>query len=168
MKTTPEERGSAIEEIVRHLPRRNGQLARLLARHARSTLPRGMASILGAVDGAPRSITQLAEREGLAQPTVTRMVGRLHALGLVERLRDPADRRVVLVQLTPAGKAELRRLRARYRAVLRRYLSELGPGELAELGRASEALQRLIDALQGNPGVNAGSGRRPGRRSGSS
>lgn len=54
------------------------------------------------------------EEEGLASSTIgermitrdsdiTRLVDRLAARGLVERYRDPGDRRVARVRLTPAG-----------------------------------------------------------------
>src|SRR4051794_25340872 len=112
------DRPARIGELARLLPRRNALLARLLAREAGNPLPRGMASLLGALDEEPRQITRLAEREGLAQPTVTRMVERLEALGLVTRERDAADGRAVVVRLTPAGAQELASLRTRYAAVL--------------------------------------------------
>ncbi len=49
------------------------------------------------------SISGLAELLGLGLPNVTGLVDRLEERGLVERHRDPDDRRVVHVTLTPAG-----------------------------------------------------------------
>src|SRR5205823_12001244 len=43
-------------------------------------------------------------------PDVTRLVDRLEAAGLAERARTAADRRVVLVRITPAGRELLARL----------------------------------------------------------
>jgi DNA-binding MarR family transcriptional regulator len=49
------------------------------------------------------SISGLAEVLGMGLPNVTGLVDRLEERGLVERLRDPGDRRVVRVHLTEAG-----------------------------------------------------------------
>jgi DNA-binding MarR family transcriptional regulator len=154
------DRKAVIEEVVRWLPQRNSQLGRLLAREAKLPLRRGMASILTALGEQPRSITQLAEREGLAQPTVTRMIARLESIGLVERARRPEDRRIVMVQITPEGRKILNEMRARYRAVLRAELASFSDAELDALVLASRALQRLIETMQSKahvPGANSSS-----------
>lgn len=49
------------------------------------------------------SITGLASLMGMGLPNVTGIVDRLEERGLVERRRDPDDRRVVHVRLTDAG-----------------------------------------------------------------
>jgi DNA-binding MarR family transcriptional regulator len=149
-----------IEEIVQLLPQRNSQLGRLLTRQAKLPLRRGMASILTALGQQPRSITQLADREGLSQPTVTRMIARLEAVGLVERKRQTDDRRVVMVHITPAGRETFNELRARYRAVMREELASFTDDELEALVTASRVLQQLIEQLQANaqsPSPNRGS-----------
>ena len=62
-------------------------------------------------EGIPQS--QLAEALCVEPPTVTRMLQRMEASGLVERRADPADARVSLVSLTEQGRqAELPILRA--------------------------------------------------------
>lgn len=56
---------------------------------------------------APVSVGELGERLGLDSGTLTPLLKRLEQAGLVERRRDPADERRVLISLTPTG-AELR------------------------------------------------------------
>ena len=56
----------------------------------------------------PRRLTDLAVTEDVTQPSMTALVRQLVDLGLAERRRDPADARVVLVALTPAGRQYLR------------------------------------------------------------
>jgi DNA-binding MarR family transcriptional regulator len=141
-------REDAIAAIVASMPRHNTQLARLLYRQAGSPIPRGMATLLAALDERPQRITQLAAREGLAQPTVTRMINRLEALGLVERRRDDGDRRVFVVGITVKGRRELKQLRARYSAVLRTTLAKMDDEQIDALARGAEALQALIVALR--------------------
>jgi DNA-binding MarR family transcriptional regulator len=55
-------------------------------------------------------ISEISERMVTRDPDVTRLVDRLIKQGLVRRERDSEDRRVVLVEFTPAGLALLSRL----------------------------------------------------------
>ena len=87
--------------------------------------------IKGAPDGSETAtITELASRLRLAQQTVTDLVRRAEAAGLIERGRSPDDRRIVLLRLTTDGERRLassvhqhagerRRLRAMLRAIER-------------------------------------------------
>jgi len=51
------------------------------------------------------TVSQVGERLSLDSGTLTPLLKRLEAAGLVQRLRDTADERRVLLQLTPAGRA---------------------------------------------------------------
>jgi DNA-binding MarR family transcriptional regulator len=79
---------------------------------------------------------------------MTLLVKRLEERGWVARERDAADRRAVLVSLTPGGAEALEQARAGYRAVLARHLAAMSADEAAALTTATEALGHLIDALQ--------------------
>jgi DNA-binding MarR family transcriptional regulator len=60
--------------------------------------------VLASLSGSePISIGQLAQITTIKQPTVTRVLDRMQAKGLVERLPNDGDRRVTLVRITPAG-----------------------------------------------------------------
>jgi DNA-binding MarR family transcriptional regulator len=54
-------------------------------------------------------MTELAEKVLLSPSGLTRLVDRLVARGLVERLTDPDDARVTLAALTDEGRRELRK-----------------------------------------------------------
>ena len=54
--------------------------------------------------GRPMMITEIARCLYLETPSVTSMVDRLSERGLVERMKDPKDRRKALVALTRKGK----------------------------------------------------------------
>lgn len=56
--------------------------------------------------GAPYRLSpgQLAERSKLSSGAMTNRLDRLEQAGLVKRLPDPADRRALHVELTPAGR----------------------------------------------------------------
>lgn len=91
---------------------------------------------------APQSVGALGERLHLDSGTLTPLLKRMEAAGLVTRQRNSSDERRVLVGLTPPGAA----LREAAQDVPLTLASELGlsPGELSDL-RAT--IQHLVDML---------------------
>ena len=61
-------------------------------------------------EGAPATVRGLAGEMQVSKPSVTRSIDRLETLGLLRRKPDVADRRSVLVALTPAGQGFRRRI----------------------------------------------------------
>jgi DNA-binding MarR family transcriptional regulator len=122
------------------------RLAHVLLRGSGSGLSRTAASVLHRLASAgPQRVTELAAFESIAQPSATALVGRLEAQGLVARADDPADRRAVLVSVTPAGEAVLRERRAARAEVLGARLASLDDAERATLAAAVPLLQRLAE-----------------------
>src|SRR3954469_14512859 len=64
---------------------------------------------LNALAGGVPSQRELAARLNVSEPVVVEMVDALEARGLVERRRDPADRRSNALTVTAAGQAALER-----------------------------------------------------------
>jgi len=139
---------AAALDVAAALPQRAARLSRLLYRHSTRELSRTEAGVLSTLSEQRRRITELAEMEGLAQPTVTVLVGKMEERGLVSRERDTSDGRAVLVDITDEGRAALDRLRAQYREVLGERMASMSPKEVAAMRAASETLGALIDALQ--------------------
>jgi DNA-binding MarR family transcriptional regulator len=102
------------------------------------------ASTLSTLDRTgPRRLTDLAVIEGVTQPSMSVLVTGLEQAGLAMRRPDPADKRVVLVDLTPAGADYMR---ARRRAGARAFtdlIDKLPDDEAAALAAAVPALNRL-------------------------
>jgi DNA-binding MarR family transcriptional regulator len=93
----------------------------------------------------PLTPSELAQRERVQRPTVTRMLARLEEDGIVQRAADPADGRSFLVSLTPAGLELLHEVRTRKDAYLARRLSELDDEEREALARAADVLEHLLE-----------------------
>jgi len=94
-------------------------------------------------------VRELAARERISPPAMTKHVDRLERDGLVARTPSPADRRRVGLALTAEGQRVLRRVRSRRTAWLATRLRELTPGELAALAAAVEPLSRLLHEEEG-------------------
>src|SRR3984957_2573531 len=88
-------------DIAGQLLVRAAALARLVAKQVGGDLSRTEAGILHTLSFGPRRITELAEFEGLAQPTTTLLVKRLEDRGWVRRERQNYDGRIVMVSVTP-------------------------------------------------------------------
>lgn len=93
-------------------------------------------------DGA--RVSRIGERLHLDSATLTPLLKRLEARGLVTRRRSPVDERVVGVFLTAEGKRLRRRAEGIPRALLARTC--LSPGELAGLRAALQELTRTLRA----------------------
>jgi len=148
----PPNRLQRVDEIASQLPGQVALLRRLLVRHLRGELSRTDAGVLSTVSDGARRITELAELEGLAQPTMTILVKALEQKGLVTRERHAGDGRVVMVHLTEAGAAALRELRAQASAALRSALGDISDEQVDALIAATESLQALIVLLREGAG----------------
>jgi DNA-binding MarR family transcriptional regulator len=91
-------------------------------------------------------LSELAALERVAAPTITKIVEALVARGLVERRDDPGDRRACLVQLTPVGKREMKRLQFERNRRLEHLIGQLDSSDQAALSAAIPALMRLSEA----------------------
>jgi DNA-binding MarR family transcriptional regulator len=96
------------------------------------------------VFGGPLQIGDLAAAEGVAAPTMTRLVDGLQRDGLVRRETDPDDGRRVRVRATPKGTRVLRRGRARRVRALAGGLDALDRRELDDLIRGVAVLERVL------------------------
>lgn len=99
----------------------------------------------------PLTLGELAAREHVSAPTVTRIVEKLQRDGLVERTTSATDGRVAYVEVTERGQRLVLDLRSRRTRWLAERLSELSPAELAALEQAAPVLERLVaGASQGD------------------
>ena len=91
----------------------------------------------------PLTPGQLAERERIQPPSMTRTVNSLVDLGLVAKAEHPTDGRQVVVSLTDAGVAEVDETRRRRDAWLADRLRQMTKDERDLLADAAELLRRI-------------------------
>ena len=84
------------------------RLHRRLRQQAAGGLTQSQASALASIGqlGSP-TLGELAARESVQPPSMTRIVAALEQMGLVTRVIDAADRRVARVTLTDQGREVL-------------------------------------------------------------
>jgi DNA-binding MarR family transcriptional regulator len=145
------DRSDRIDYVSSHLLPRAALLCRQLVRRLGGDLSRTEVGLLNTLSDGPRRITELAELERLAQPTMTLLVKRLEQQGLVTRERQADDGRVVLVTLTAAGTGALESYRAQASAALGVHLAAMPDDEVEALASATHTLAHLVTHLQQEP-----------------
>jgi MarR family transcriptional regulator, lower aerobic nicotinate degradation pathway regulator len=90
----------------------------------------------------PASQATLGRRTGIDRSYVVEVVNELSNGGLVERARDPDDRRRNVVTITPAGVRQLRRLDGVLAEVQDELFAPLSADERAQVARL---LARVLD-----------------------
>jgi MarR family transcriptional regulator, transcriptional regulator for hemolysin len=80
-----------------------------------------------------RNQRELAEAVGIREATLTHHLNSMDEEGLITRTRDPANRRVHLVELTEAGEAAFQRMRGAATAFDQRLRSGLSGDDVAQL-----------------------------------
>ena len=128
---------------LRHVLARGG---RRLRQEAGTDLSPSLNAALATVERyGPLTPSELAARERVQRPTVTRIVARLEEAGLVARAPDPADGRSALISVTADGRALLATGRVRKDAFLSERLEALGPEDRATLERAATLLEGMLE-----------------------
>jgi DNA-binding MarR family transcriptional regulator len=151
MKPLTTTRADAVDIVATTFLRRSSLLMRLVTSFGSRELSRTEAGLLLTLLEGPRRITELADSEALAQPSVTKLVDRLQQRALVARERSPHDGRVVLVSISAEGRELVDASRLQVQAMMRDTVAALSDGELAGLVAASETMGRMIEMLQHSP-----------------
>jgi len=103
------------------------------------------ASLLIQIEKEPGiGVNELAARERMSAPGMSKAIGRLETQGLVAR-RQLADKRRFGLQVTDEGKRVLASVRRRRTAWLAERLRGLEPEELDRIDAAIEPLLKLLD-----------------------
>lgn len=122
-----------LHQLDRAVPEHSVSLAQVFALHELDT-------------GTSMSQRDLADRLRLEKSTVSRLVADLDRKGLLERERDPANRRVYRLRITPAGHALHAGMRDSQHPPLARWVDALTPDERKALLIGLAALVRVVRA----------------------
>lgn len=123
-----------------------GRLARQLRRRSTAGLTLTQLSALASVELLePVRLSDLAAREGVAAPTMTRIAASLVEAGLCERNDSPDDARSSLLTTSAVGRKALRAVRAERTQLLARRLEGLPEQHREHLADAVALLEALVE-----------------------
>ncbi|MDE2818650.1 MAG: MarR family transcriptional regulator [Chloroflexota bacterium] len=98
--------------------------------------------------GAPQPISFFADGVFSNRSNATQMIDRLQAEGYVERVKNPKDRRSVLVQLTASGAQELEAGHARHQQLAQALFAPFSDQERDAAIRTLRRVLSLLEAYQ--------------------
>jgi DNA-binding MarR family transcriptional regulator len=122
-----------------------GRLNRRIRIDGRESVPPLQLSAMVTVEEhGPLRLSELARREAVSVPTMSRVLAALDEQGLVVRTPDPQDARGVLVTLSDEGSRRLAQVRSHRTALVARRLARLDVAQRASLVAAMPALEALL------------------------
>ncbi|MHA6625192.1 MarR family winged helix-turn-helix transcriptional regulator [Pseudonocardia sichuanensis] len=122
-----------------------GRLHRRIRIDGRESVPPLQLSALVTVEQhGPMRLSELARREAVSAPTMSRVLSALDEQGLVIRTPDPNDARGVQIVLSDAGAAKLAEVRSHRTALVARRLGRLDDDERRRIADALPALEALL------------------------
>jgi DNA-binding MarR family transcriptional regulator len=148
------------DRLARTLARQRGEYMNALVHEGVSTAQMGVLMRLRYFGDL--SITGLAEILGLGLPNVTGLVDRLEERGLVERWRDPNDRRVVHVHLTESGSRIPDGMECLQRDVLGRVMQAMDRGTLERCLAVVDEVETEVGPVRADPRCTGPGVRRTG------
>ena len=101
------------------------------------------------------SMSRIADLLDVSLSNATGLIDRMAERGLVERIRVPDDRRVVLVLLSAEGQAQLDALEILRRDLLQKILERLDATQLARLSRSLTDVHMAVTSLVEAEGAEA-------------
>jgi DNA-binding MarR family transcriptional regulator len=122
-----------------------GRLNRRIRIDGRESVPPLQLSAMVTVEElGPLRLSELARREAVSVPTMSRVLAALDEQQLVVRTPDPQDARSALVTLSEEGARRLAQVRSHRTALVARRLRRLDAAQRAALAAALPALEALL------------------------
>ena len=88
----------------------------------------------------PLSLSDIAQKILTTGGNLTMVVGNLEKQGLANRQKSPQDGRVLIVSLTPKGKALIRRTFSSHAAAITEFMAALTPAQQKQFGELCRQL----------------------------
>ena len=138
---------TTLTELAARVRLAVGRLNRRIRIDGRESIPPLQLSALVTVEEhGPMRLSELARREAVTAPTMSRVLSALDEQGLVIRSPDPTDARGVRIVLSETGAARLAEVRTHRTALVARRLSRLDTTQRRLLSEAMPALEALLVA----------------------
>lgn len=106
--------------------------------------PARLSALSVLVFAGPKTMSELAVKERVKVPTMSRLVAAMEEEGLVRRERHGTDARSVVLHPTAKGRRILERARELRLSLLETLLSQASAREIATVREAAEIVDRLV------------------------
>lgn len=110
-------------------------------------MPFSHVQILCMLSGGSMTIGQISRALGIAKPNITPLLDNLKERGLLERIRSDKDRRIVNVELLPAGVEMAARIRQSIAEQVCTWPESIGAGDAKRLNNALATLISMSKVL---------------------
>lgn len=145
---TAEAARSAAHTLAELAPRLGRIIASTLEADPEVALSLRQYRMLERLTERPHRTGELASASGIAQPTASAAVATLEARGLVDRKRDPADRRATLIEINEAGRRVLGVAKERVLERLSVVTAEMTEQDAEALAALQPVLVKGMDRLR--------------------
>ncbi len=95
----------------------------------------------------PLPMSELGKRLYMSKPYMTVLVDQLLQGGLVQRIPDTRDRRVINIAITPEGRRHLKQAASLYKENIKNILSDLDAEDLEDLCQSLEKIRNIISRI---------------------
>ena len=131
------------DEVLRTIP----LVTRKVAADLRKSAPNMKLAHIGLltiIAQSPHSLSELADLHAASMPTMSKTITTIENLGWVARIRSDSDRRIVMIEATPAGKAALRKVHELAIAPIEEALDSLTATQRQKLSAGLKILRETI------------------------
>ena len=137
------------DEVLRIIPLVTRKVAADL-RKSDPSMKLAHIGLLTMVAQSPRSLSELSDLHAASMPTMSKTITTIENLGWVARSRSNSDRRIVMIEATPAGRAALREVHELAIAPIAEALDSLTATQRQKLSAGLKILRDTItDASPG-------------------
>lgn len=134
-----------LTDLAVHLRIVVGRLHRRIRIDGRESIgPLQLSALVTVEKHGPLRLSELARREAVTAPTMSRVLSALDEQGLVVRTPDPQDARGVLITLSELGEGKLAEVRTQRTALVARRLARLDDDQRRTVAEAMPALEALL------------------------
>jgi DNA-binding MarR family transcriptional regulator len=132
-------------------PRTHGEASKELNKTCQVSVPQ-LSCVLALYEHGPLPPSRIAKHIMVQSSTVTGIIDRLEQKGLVCRLRDSSDRRVITIQLTEGGKERARNAPPPIQHKVVDGLQRLPQNKIEKIVKSLRTLTHLLDVQDTDSG----------------
>lgn len=143
---------AVVDSIAHHIfqvvPMLKRRVAKLSALQEEQGMPMSHMQVLSMLEEVgSMSVTEISRRYGIAKPNITPLVDRLVAAGLVDRVRNAADRRVVNIVILDAGREKLKEIRSTLNEYVNGWADSISLEDYYSFERSLSEIVRVLERV---------------------